>query len=658
MKMNLTQKIIYDHLDDEQKKIFLEKNGKVEEIDIKIDQTLTHDITAVMAYNAFEALELHRVRTEKSISYIDHNVLCTDHRTSDDHLFLKTIAQKYGIYYSTPGNGICHSVHIARFAIPGKTLLGADSHTASSGAVGMFAFGGGGVEVARAMAGLRIKLNMPKIVKINLIGKLNGGVNAKDIALELLKKYSVKGGVGKVFEYTGEGLKYLEIPQRMTISNMGAEMGATTSIFPTDEITKEFFKAQNRLGNFAKFVADEGATYDDEITIDISKIIPLVACPSQPDNIADANDKKFKDLKVSSVFIGSCTNASYGDIKKAAEILKGKKVSEDVELTIGVSTRAIFLQLLEEGTIAELVKSGARITEIACGACDGIGGAPVSKGITVRTSNRNFKGRSGTVDAQIYLVSPEVAAATAITGRLTVPSDIMTDIEKLNNILEPVEYIVDDSEIIKPLDLEEAKKIQIIRGDNIKPLPLNTKIPNKLNVKVSLKTKDNISTDDITPNDANFSAMRSNIPEISKYAFSRIYPDFVARAKEYGKSVIIGGENYGQGSSREHAAIAPMYLGVKAVIVKSIARIHKKNLINHGVVPMSFKNSEDYDKIEISDELSWNNMDEALEKGIITIKDDSKNFTFEALIELSEEEKEIIMAGGLLPFVKKIFKEA
>ena len=522
----------------------------------------------------------------------------------------------------------------------------------------MFAFGGGGVEVARAMAGLRIKLNMPKIVKINLIGKLNGGVNAKDIALELLKKYSVKGGVGKVFEYTGEGLKYLEIPQRMTISNMGAEMGATTSIFPTDKITKEFFKAQNRLGNFAKFVADEGATYDDEITIDISKIIPLVACPSQPDNIADANDKKFKDLKVSSVFIGSCTNASYGDIKKAAEILKGKKVSEDVELTIGVSTRAIFLQLLEEGTIAELVKSGARITEIACGACDGIGGAPVSKGITVRTSNRNFKGRSGTVDAEIYLVSPEVAAATAITGRLTVPSDIMTDIEKLNNILEPVEYIVDDSEIIKPLDLEEAKKIQIIRGDNIKPLPLNTKIPNKLNVKVSLKTKDNISTDDITPNDANFSAMRSNIPEISKYAFSRIYPDFVARAKEYGKSVIIGGENYGQGSSREHAAIAPMYLGVKAVIVKSIARIHKKNLINHGVVPMSFKNSEDYDKIEISDELSWNNMDEALEKGIITIKDDTKNFTFEALIELSEEEKEIIMAGGLLPFIKKIFKEA
>ena len=522
----------------------------------------------------------------------------------------------------------------------------------------MFAFGGGGVEVARAMAGLRIKLNMPKIIKVNLIGKLNGGVNTKDIALELLKKYSVKGGVGKVFEYAGEGLKHLEIPQRMTITNMGAEMGATTSIFPTDEITKEFFKAQNRLEDFTEFVADEGAIYDDEITIDMSKIIPLVACPSQPDNIADVNDEKFKDLKVSSVFIGSCTNASYGDIKKAAEILKGKKVSEDVELTIGISTRAIFLQLLEEGTIAELVKSGARITEIACGACDGIGGAPVSKGITVRTSNRNFKGRSGTVDAQIYLVSPEVAAATAITGKLTVANDVMSDVEKLNNILEPIEYVVDDSEIIKPLDLEEAKKIQIIRGDNIKPLPLNTKIPNKLTIKVSLKTKDNISTDDITPNDANFSAMRSNIPEISKYAFSRIYPDFVTRAKEYGKSVIIGGENYGQGSSREHAAIAPMYLGVKAVIVKSMARIHKKNLINHGVVPMTFKNPDDYDKIEISDELSWNNMDEALEKGIINIKNITKNFTFEALIELSEEEKEIIKAGGLLPFIKETFKEA
>ncbi len=649
--MNLTEKLIYTHLDDSQKEKFLSR--EIKQIDLKIDQTLTHDITAVMAYNAFEALEIDRVKT-KSVSYIDHNVLFTDTRTSDDHLFLKTIANKYGLYYSTPGNGICHSVHISRFSKPGDTLLGADSHTATCGAVGMFAFGGGGVEVARAMAGLPIRLEVPKIINIKLSGKLKSGVNAKDLSLYLLKKFSVKGGVGKVFEYSGSGVLNLDISQRATITNMGAEMGATTSIFPTDERTLEFFKAQGREFDFKKLVADDDATYDEVYEINLSDIVPMVACPSQPDNVVEVNE--IEGLEVSNIFIGSCTNASYSDIKKAAIILDGNKVSENVELTIGVSTRSIFMQLIEDGVVSTLLKSGARFTEIACGACDGIGGVPVSGGAnTLRTTNRNFKGRSGTVDANIYLVSPEIAALSAISGKLNdnFSYDMLKELEKVK---EPEEYIIDDSEILEPLPYDEAKEIEIIRGDNIKPLPLNVPIENNMDIRVSLKTKDNISTDDITPNDANFSAMRSNIPEISKYAFSRIYPDFVNRAKEFKTSIIVGGENYGQGSSREHAAIAPMYLGVKAVIAKSLARIHKKNLINHGVVPMTFENPNDYELIEVGDTLSWEDILSALEEGRVEISIKNKNKKFNAKIELSDDEREIIRNGGLLTTIKKKVK--
>lgn len=650
--MNLTEKIIYNHLDNKSKENFMENRNNIKEIDIIIDQTLTHDITAVMAYNAFEALGLDRVRTEKSISYIDHNVLCTDTRTSDDHIFLQSIAKRYGLYFSKAGNGICHSVQIARFASPGKTILGADSHTATSGGVGAFAFGGGGVEVARAMAGVRIKLDMPKIIKINLINELNPGVNAKDVALFLLKKYSVKGGVGKVFEYAGEGLKSLDVMSRATIANMGAEMGLTSSIFPTDEKTYEFFKAQNRLDEYVELKADENATYDDEITIDLSKIAPLVAMPNQPDNVCEVSD--LKDLKVGSVFIGSCTNASYSDIKKAALILKGKKINRNVELTIGVSSRNIFLQLLDEGIISELIKSGARITEIACGACDGIGGVPESGGVTVRTSNRNFKGRSGTNDAKIYLTSPEVAATTSLKGYLCAPKDVVKDLEFLKDINEPDKYVVDDSELIKPLPIEEAINEKVIRFENIKPIPINTPIPDKLSIKVSLKTEDNITTDDITPNNATFSAMRSNIPEIANYAYSRKYPDFVKRAKEFKNSIIIGGENYGQGSSREHAAITPMYLGVKMVIAKSLARIHKKNLINHGVLPITFKNKKDYEKVNQGDRLEINDIHYAIETGEIKILNLENNKEFIGNIELSVEEKEIIKSGGLLPYITKI----
>lgn len=653
--MNITEKIIYEHLSKKDQEKFLNDRKNVTEIDLKIDQTLTHDTTAAMAYNAFEALGIERVKTELSVSYVDHNLLCVDNRTSDNHLYLKTIAQKYGLYYSSAGNGICHSVHMSRFAAPGKTILGADSHTATSGAVGCFAFGGGGVEVARAMAGLRIKLTMPKIIKVNLIGKLHPEVSTKDIALLLLQKYSVKGGVNKVFEYGGEGLKYLEIPQRATIGNMGAEMGATSSVFPSDEKTREFFEAQKRMDEFKFISADEDSEYDDEITIDLSELKPMVAKPDQPDNVSEVEE--IKDLEVTNVFIGSCTNGSYSDIKRAALVMKGKKVSEKVELSIGVGSRQIFMDLMNEGIISELVKSGARITELSCGACNGIGGAPTSGGTSVRTSNRNFKGRSGTADAKVYLASPETAAATAILGRLATAKKVMEDVNVLKNVKEPENYYVDDSEIIKPLPIEEARKIKVFYGDTIKPMPLNTPIADSLELRVSLKTDDNISTDDITPNDANMAATRTNIPKLADFAFSRKYPDFVDRAKEYKKSMIVGGENYGQGSSREHAAITPMYLGVKIVIAKSLARIHKKNLVNHGVLPVTFKNSKDYDKVNLSDEIVIENIHEGVDKGEIKFIDKTQNFEFIGLVELMEDEILTIRAGGLLPYIKEALND-
>ena len=644
--MNLSKKIIKNHL--------LEKsNMKIgEEINLVMDHTLTHDITAVMAYLAFEALDIAKVRTECSVSYLDHNLLYVDNKTPDDHIFLQSIAKKYGLYLSRPGNGICHSVHYARLGIPGKTLMGSDSHTTTAGAIGMLSFGAGGMDVASAMAGLPMRFRMPSIVKVNLIGRLNSGVSAKDVVLEMLRIYSVKGGLGRIFEYVGEGIKTLEVPERATIANMGAEMGATSSIFPADDIVKEFFKSQGRESDFVEMLPDEDCQYDEEITINLSELKPLIACPSQPDQVKKVSEVEKR--KVQQVYIGSCTNASYADIKKAAIILKGKTVHEDVSLTVSPSTRQIFRKLSDEGVITDLIEAGARITEIACGACCGIGQAPPTNGVSVRTSNRNFPGRGGTADADLYLVSPEVAAATALMGYIAEPQEAMEDLTPLSLVREPTSYVINDNMIIKPL--LDGSNVEIIRGPNIKPLPINNPPQEKLVAKVSLKAGDNISTDDITPAGAEFSSMRSNIPLIAQYAYSRYDKDFVSRAKEMGTSIIIGGENYGQGSSREHAAITPMFLGVKAIVAKSMARIHKNNLINHGVIPLLFENPEDYNKIDLGDDVQIDNFVESLKNKQVKFVNKSKETEFYAKLDVSDAELDILLCGGQLSYIKSQIK--
>ncbi len=639
---NLTQKIIAAHLTSPAKMI------PGEEIYVKIDQTLTHDITAVMSYLAFEALGLPRVRTECSVSYLDHNLLYVDNKTPDDHIYLQSVAKKYGLWLSRPGNGICHSVHYARFGIPGKTLMGTDSHTTTGGAIGMFALGAGGMDAAAAMAGLPVRLRMPEVVKVNLTGRLRPGSSAKDVVLEMLRRFGVKGGLGKVFEYVGPGVLTLEVPERGTIANMGAEMGATTSVFPADEVVRKFFAAQGRERSFVPLVPDEECAYDDEVSLDLSVIEPMVACPDQPDNVTSV--REVPKLPVQQVFIGSCTNASYGDIKKAAAVLKGRKVNDNVSLTIAISTRQIFKMLLDEGVVSDLVDAGARITEIACGACTGIGQAPATGGISVRTSNRNFKGRGGTADAKLYLVSPEVAAATAVTGVITDPADVMGDLSALAQVREPEAYPVNDNLLIAPI--EDGRAVEIIRGPNIKPLPVNSAPAGTLKAQISLKAGDNITTDDITPASAEFSSMRSNIPLIAKFAYSRYDPDFVARAQAMKTSVIIGGENYGQGSSREHAAITPMYLGVKAVIAKSIARIHRNNLINHGVVPLIFDDPADYDKLALADQLEVEDWPGQIKSKSVTVKNLTRGTDFKASLPLSSDEIEILLCGGLLAKIK------
>lgn len=621
-----------------------------DEIYIRMDHTLTHDITAVMGYLAFEALELPRVKTECSISYLDHNLLYVDNKTPDDHIYLQSIAKRYGLYLSRPGNGICHSLHFARFGIPGKTIMGSDSHTPSAGGIGMLAIGAGGMDVATAMAGIPFRLRMPQIVRVNLTGRLQPGVAAKDIILEMLRRLTVKGGLGKIFEYVGEGVRYLEVPERSTITNMGAELGATSSLFPADDVVKRFFQAQKREADFVEMLPDEDAEYDEEITIDLNELRPLMACPSQPDQVRPVSE--LPETKVQQVFIGSCTNASYADIKKAALVLKGKKVHEDVSCTVSVSTKQIFKQLLRDGYIEDLIDSGVRILENACGPCCGIGQAPATKGVSIRTSNRNFPGRSGTADAYLYLASPEVAAACAVKGYICEPKDVMEDVGILADVREPEAFPIDDSMIIKPLPLDEAKNIEIVRGPNIKPLPINTAPPRELHASVSLKAGDNISTDDITPANAQFSSMRSNIPLIAEYAYSRYDPEFVKRAKEMKSSVIVGGENYGQGSSREHAAITPMFLGVKAVIVKSMARIHKNNLINHGVIPMLFANPADYDGIDLGDELELADLLDGMKAKSVTVRNKTKGTEFMTRLDLSDKEVEILLKGGQLAYIK------
>ena len=646
MGMNITKKILSAHLAAPSEM----KPG--EEILLKVDQTLTHDINAVMTYLAFEQVGLDRIRTECSVSYLDHNLLYLDNKTPDDHIYLQSVAKRYGVHVSRPGNGICHAVHVARFGVPGKLSMGGDSHTPHGGSIGMLCIGVGGMDVATAMTGVPMRLKMPQIIKVNLKGHLKPGCNAKEIILEMLRRVGIKGGLGKVFEYVGEGAAGLEVAERATITNMGAEMGATTSIFPADEQVRKFMRAQGREDQYVEMIPDADAEYDGEMELNLDELEPLIACPHQPDNVMPLKDAEKK--KVQQVFIGSCTNASYSDIAKVALVLQGRHVNEDVSCTCAVSSKQVYKQLLRDGYLEMLIDAGVRILETACGPCCAIGQSPATKGVAVRTSNRNFKGRAGNPTAEIYLVSPESAAATAILGTFATAEDILgEDVAKLAEIHEPEVYPVDDSMIIKPLPEEEAKKVEVVKGPNIKFLPVPEQPTEHLCVPVSLKTVDNITTDDITPASAEFSSMRSNIPLMSQYCYHRYDPEFAARAKEMGHSIIIGGGNYGQGSSREHAAINPMYLGVRAVIAKSIARIHKGNLINHGIIPMIFEDPADYDKIEQGDELEINGLLEQMQTKEVEVRDNTKGVTFKARLELSDSELEVISCGGQLRYLKK-----
>lgn len=638
MGKTLTEKILEQHLVEGS----LQKGS---DISIKIDQTLTQDATGTMAYLQFEAMGIPRVQTELSVSYIDHNTLQEDYKNPDDHVYLQSIAAKYGIYLSRPGNGICHQVHLERFARPGKTLLGSDSHTPTGGGVGMIAIGAGGLDVAAAMAGEPFSLKMPKIVNIHLTGKLSDFVSAKDVILEVLRRLNVKGGVNKVLEYTGPGVKTLSVPERGTITNMGTETGATTSLFPSDEITKQFLESQERVEQWIPLEPDEDAIYDEIIGIDLSKLEPLVAEPHSPGNVKAITD--IEGLKVDQVCIGSCTNSSLRDLKIAANMLKGKTIHEKVSLTVSPGSRQVVDHLIHSGEMAYFVEAGARILENTCGPCIGMGLAPKSDAVSLRTFNRNFLGRSGTKNANVYLVSPEVAAMAAIEGKVTDPRKF----GMIPKIEMPKKFLVNDNMIIPPLPPEKAKDIEVIRGPNIKPLPEFNPIPNKLEGELLLKVEDDITTDHIMPAGAQILPLRSNIPEISKYVFKTVDESFPGRAQQKNGGFIIAGENYGQGSSREHAAIAPKYLGVKAVIVKSFARIHLANLINFGIVPLTFVNKSDYDKMEQGDkfEIDLTTMD----TGKVKLKNLTKNFEIELAHSLSRTDLEELKAGGKLTLIKQ-----
>ena len=649
MGKSLTRKIIESHF----------VSGSMtpgEEVFIKVDQTLTHDINAVMTYLAFEAIGLDRIRTECSVSYLDHNLLYVDHKTPDDHIYLQSAAKRFGVHVSRPGNGICHTVHVARFGAPGKVSMGGDSHTPHGGSIGMLCIGVGGMDVATAMTGVPMRLKMPRVINVHLTGKLQAGVNAKEVILEMLRRVTIKGGLGNVYEYTGPGAATLEVPQRATITNMGAELGATTSIFPADEQVRKFLKGQGREDAYVELLPDEDAEYDEVIEINLSELQPLVSCPHQPDNVKPL--ESLEKLPVQQVFIGSCTNTSYADVAKAALVFRGRKVNDNVSCTCAIASRQTYQELLRDGYINMLLEAGVRMLEVSCGPCCAIGQTPATEGIAVRTSNRNFKGRAGNPNAKIYLVSPESAAATAIMGTFATAKDILgNQIDILDTIKEPETYMVNDNMIIPPLSEEEAKKVEIVRGPNIKFLPVPDVPQQHLKVPVSLKGGDNISTDDITPASAEFSSMRSNIPLMSQYCYHRYAPDFAARAKELGKSIIIGGENYGQGSSREHAAINPMYLGVKCVIAKSIARIHKGNLVNHGIIPMLFEDSQDYDRIEQGDELEITGLLDQIPTRTVEVKDVTRNFTFKTRLDLTDNEVAVVLCGGQLRYLKKQLAE-
>jgi aconitate hydratase len=638
MGKTLTEKILAEHL-------LVGELKKGQEIGIRIDQTLTQDATGTMAYLQFEAIGLPRVKTDLSVSYIDHNTLQTGFENADDHAFLQSIAAKYGLYFSRPGNGICHQVHLERFGQPGKTLLGSDSHTPTGGGLGMLAIGAGGLDVAVAMAGGPFYLTTPEVVGIKLTGKLKAYVSSKDIILKVLEILGVKGGVGRVIEYYGQGIKSLTVPERATITNMGAELGATTSVFPSDEVTKKFLDAQNRVNSFKELKADEDCFYDHNIEINLDELEPLAAAPHSPDNIKSI--ASLEGMKVNQVAIGSCTNSSYTDLVKVAKILKEKTVHPTVSLVISPGSKQVFEMLAKDGYLADLISSGARILESACGPCIGMGQAPSSNAVSLRTFNRNFFGRSGTKDASIYLVSPETAAASALTGVITNPTSLSQDI----STLMPDHFLIDDNMIIPPL--ADGSHIEIIRGPNIKPLPVNSPLENILNGEVLIKVEDNITTDHIMPAGAKILPLRSNIPEIAKYVFTTVDKDFSQRALDKNGGFIIGGHNYGQGSSREHAALAPMYLGVKAVITKSFARIHKANLVNFGLLPLTFKNEADYENIDQGDIVELNNLVISLKNNQdIKLINKTKNEEYELNYDLSTRAIEIVLAGGLLNYTK------
>ena len=639
MGYNLAQKIIKNHL----------VSGEMvpgTEISIRIDQTLTQDSTGTMAYLQFEAMGIDRVKTKKSVAYIDHNMLQSGFENADDHKYIQTVTAKHGIYFSRPGNGICHQVQLERFGVPGMTLLGSDSHTPTGGGLGMLAIGAGGLDVAVAMGGGAYYLMMPKVCRVNLTGKLRPWVTAKDVILAVLRVMSVKGGVGKVIEYAGEGVASLSVPERATITNMGAELGATTSIFPSDETTRAFLKAQGREQDFTALAPDADCTYDEEITIDLSSLEPLAAKPHSPDNVEEV--ASIGKIKVDQVAIGSCTNSSYVDMMKVAKILKGKTVHPDVSLVISPGSKQVLTMLAQNGALADMVAAGARILESSCGPCIGMGQSPKTNAISLRTFNRNFEGRSGTVSAQVYLVSPETAAASAITGVLTDPREL----GEAPVVDMPCEFLANDNMVAAPAP--EGSDVEVVRGPNIKPFPLNSELPETVTGKALIKVGDNITTDHIMPSNAKLLPFRSNIPYLSEFCLTPCDPDFPKRALENKGGFIIGGSNYGQGSSREHAALAPLYLGIKAVLAKSFARIHMANLINSGILPLVFENEADYDTIDQMDELTVENAAEQIAAGDkITVKNLTKNKEYTMILTVSERQKEMLYAGGLINFIKK-----
>lgn len=637
MGKTLTEKIIAAHL-------VVGEMIKGEEIGIRIDQTLTQDSTGTMAYLQFEAMEVPRVKTKKSLAYIDHNMLQEGPENMDDHRYIQSVAKKHGVYYSKPGNGICHQVQIERFGVPGDTLLGSDSHTPTGGGIGMLAIGAGGLDVAVAMAGDPYYITMPKVVKVELTGKLRTGVSSKDVILEVLRQCTVKGGVNKVFEYTGDGVKTLTVPERATITNMGAELGATTSVFPSDEMTRVFLEAQGRGGDYIELSADADAIYDEIVTVDMDALEPLTACPHSPDKVVKISE--IEGLAVNQVAIGSCTNSSWLDLMKVAAIVKGKTVAENVSLVIAPGSKQVLTMLAENGALADLLNAGARVLECGCGPCIGMGQAPSTDAVSLRTFNRNFFGRSGTPSADVYLLSPEAAAISALEGVLTNPLGKID----LPEIAMPEHFLLNDTMVMAPAP--EGVEVEVIKGPNIKPFPATQPLKNTVAGKALIVVEDNITTDHIMPSNAKLLPYRSNIPYLSNYCLAPCDAEFPQRALDNGGGFIVGGSNYGQGSSREHAALAPVYLGIKGVAVKSFARIHKNNLINNGILPLVFASEADYDTIELNDELVIENALEAVKSGQANLINKTKGLTYVMLLEVSERQKEMLLAGGLINLIK------